>query len=147
MRVFSLQLSDEQKEMQKMARDFAKNEVIPAASEYDEREEVPWHIVEKAYQAGLMNMSVPEEFGGQDLDSLTGAVIAEELAYGCLGINGTFGANELALAPILIAATEEQKKKHLPDFCASPQLAAFWPYRTRSRFWRGKRADHGREKR
>ncbi len=123
--MFSLQLSEEQLDMQKMAREFAKNELIPAAAEYDEKEEVPWHIVNKAHEVGLMNQSVPEEYGGQGLDSLTGAVIGEELAYGCLGINGTYGANELALAPILIAATEEQKKKFLPDFCAEPKLAAF----------------------
>jgi len=123
--VISFQLTDEQKAMQKVAGDFTEREIIPIAAEYDEREEIPWHVVEKAHTAGLMNLSVPEEYGGQGLDALTAAIIVEEMAYGCLGINGTYGANELALAPILIAATEEQKKRFLPDFCAKPQLAAF----------------------
>ena len=59
------------------------------------------------------------------MDHVTGAVIAEELAYGCLGINGSFGANGLALTPLLLAGTEEQKSKFLKPFCARPQLAAF----------------------
>jgi acyl-CoA dehydrogenase len=123
--MISFQLTEEQKAIQKMARDFTEKEIIPIAAEYDDKEEIPWHVIIKAHEVGLMNMSVPEEYGGQEIDHLTAAIIAEEIAYGCLGINGTFGANELALAPILIAATEEQKKRFLPDFCAKPQLAAF----------------------
>jgi acyl-CoA dehydrogenase len=123
--MISFELTEEQKAMQKMARDFAEKEIIPIAAEYDEKEEIPWQIVQKAYDAGLMNLTVPTEYGGQGIDHLTAAIIAEEMAYGCLGINGTFGANELALAPILIAASEEQKQQYLPDFCAKPQLAAF----------------------
>ncbi|HSW36659.1 MAG TPA: acyl-CoA dehydrogenase family protein [Candidatus Limnocylindrales bacterium] len=123
--MISFQLTEEQLCMQQVAREFAEKEIIPIAAEFDEREEIPWPIVEKAYSAGLTNLSVPEEYGGQGVDPLTAVLIAEELAYGCLGVNGTFGANELALAPILIAATAEQKNKFLPEFCAKPQLAAF----------------------
>jgi len=118
-------LTEEQEQIRKLARSFAKNEIIPAAAEYDEKEEIPWHIVDKAFELGLMNLTVPEEYGGQGLDHITEAIIAEELAYGCLGINGTFGANGLALAPILIAGTPEQKEKFLKPFCSKPQLAAF----------------------
>jgi acyl-CoA dehydrogenase len=123
--MISFQLTDEQKAMQTVAREFTEKEIIPIAAEYDEREEIPWHVVKKAHEIGLMNMSVPEEYGGQGIDALTAAIVSEEMAYGCLGINGTYGANELALAPILIAATEEQKMRFLPDFCATPKLAAF----------------------
>lgn len=118
-------LTEEQKQIRKLARSFAENVIIPAAAEYDEKEEIPWHIVHKAHELGLMNLTVPEEYGGQGLDHMTEAIIAEELAYGCLGINGTFGANGLALAPILIAGTPEQKEKFLKLFCAKPQLASF----------------------
>ncbi|MBC7107131.1 MAG: acyl-CoA dehydrogenase family protein, partial [Firmicutes bacterium] len=112
-------------QIRQLARTFAAKEIIPIAAEYDEKEEIPWHVVEKAHQVGLMNLGVPVEYGGQGLDLLTGAIVAEELAYGCLGINGTFGANELALTPLLLAGTPEQKAKFLPPFCAKPQLAAF----------------------
>jgi len=123
--MISFQLTEEQEQMQKCARDFAAAEIIPIAAEYDEKEEIPWQVIEKAYEAGLMNLAIPAELGGQGIDPLTAAIITEEIAYGCLGVNGTFGANELAVQPILIAGTEEQKKQFLPDFCAKPQLAAF----------------------
>ena len=123
--MISFQLTDEQQQMQKVARDFTASEIIPIAAEYDEKEEIPWQVIEKAFEAGLMNLSIPEEFGGQGIDPLTAAIITEEIAYGCLGVNGTFGANELAVQPILLTATEEQKQRFLPDFCAKPQLAAF----------------------
>lgn len=123
--MISFQLTEEQEQMQKCARDFTAAEIIPIAAEYDEKEEIPWQVVEKAYEAGLMNLAIPLELGGQGIDPLTAAIITEEIAYGCLGVNGTFGANELAVQPILIAGTDEQKKKFLPEFCAKPQLAAF----------------------
>ncbi len=123
--MISFQFTDEQKSMRKLANTFAQKEIIPVAAEYDEKEEVPWEIIEKAFNAGLMNLKVPVEYGGQGLDHVTSAIIAEELAYGCLGINGTFGANELALTPLLIAGTDEQKQQFLPGFCATAQLAAF----------------------
>lgn len=118
-------MSEEQKIMQKLAATFTEKEIIPVAGEFDEKEEIPWAVVEKAFNTGLMNLKVPLEYGGQGLDHVTSAVITEEISYGCLGINGTFGANELALTPLLIAGTAEQKRKILPEFCSAPQLAAF----------------------
>lgn len=121
----SFELTDEQKAIQSMARQFARNEIIPIASEYDQREEVPWGLIEKAHESGLMYLSVPEQYNGQGLDTVTGCLISEELAYGCLGINGSLGGTELALTPILLAATIEQREKFLPEFCSKPSLAAF----------------------
>lgn len=123
--MIDFQLTEEQARIRELAREFAAKEIIPIAHEYDEKEEIPWQVVEKAFEVGLINLNVPEEYGGQGLDHVTGAVIAEELAYGCLGINGSFGANGLALTPLLLAGTEEQKSKFLKPFCARPQLAAF----------------------
>jgi len=123
--VISFKLTEEQEDIKRLARSFTEKEIIPVAAEYDEKEEIPWHLVNKAHELGLMNLTVPEEYGGQGLDHITEAIIAEELAYGCLGISGTFGANGLALTPILIAGTPDQKEKFLKPFCAKPQLAAF----------------------
>jgi len=121
----SFTISEEQREVRRLAREFAAKEIVPVAQEYDQREEVPWQVVEKAFEVGLMNLVVPEEYGGQGLDHLTGAMVAEEVAYGCLGIYGSFGANELALTPTLLAGTEEQKRRLLKPFCEKPRLAAF----------------------
>lgn len=123
--MISFEMTEEQKSIQKLARNFAESEIMPIAHEYDEKEEVPWHVVQKAHELGLMNLNVPEKYGGQGLDHLTAAIIAEELSYACLGIAGSFGANGLALTPILLAGTEEQKEKFLKPFCSKPQLAAF----------------------
>ncbi|NYE58438.1 acyl-CoA dehydrogenase family protein [Carboxydothermus ferrireducens] len=123
--MISFELTEEQKAIQKMARDFVRKEIIPIAAEYDEKEEIPWQVIEKVFKAGLMNLHVPVEYGGQGVDFITEAIVAEEMAYGCLGINGTFGNNALALTPLLIAGTEEQKEKFLKPFCAKPNLAAF----------------------
>ena len=121
----SFKLSEEQEAIRKLAKSFCEKEIIPIAAEYDEKEEIPWQVVNKAFDAGLMNLEVPVEYNGQGQDAVTVAIVAEELAYGCIGINGTFGANGLALMPILLAATEEQKHKYLAPFCAKAQLAAF----------------------
>lgn len=123
--MIDFKLTEEQEAIRRTAREFAKKEIIPIAAEYDEREEIPWQVVEKAFEAGLMNLTVPVEYGGQGLDYMTSALISEELAYGCLGIHGSFGANGLALTPLLIAGTKEQKEKFLKPFCTKPQLASF----------------------
>jgi len=123
--VIDFKFTEEQEDIKKMARAFAEKEIIPVAAEYDEKEDIPWPLVEKAHELGLMNLTVPEEYGGQGLDHITEAIIIEELAYGCLGISGTIGANGLALTPILIAGTPEQKERFLKPFCSRPRLAAF----------------------
>lgn len=123
--MISFQLTEEQKAVQSMASMFAKNEIIPVAAEYDKKEEVPWHLIEKAHRIGLTNLSIPEQYKGQGLDSVTSCLVTEEIAYGCLGINGSIGGSELALTPLLIAGTVKQKKSFLIDFCSKPQLAAF----------------------
>jgi len=123
--LIGFQMTEEQEQIRRMAKSFAEKEIIPVAAEYDEKEQIPWGVVEKAFEAGLMNIHVPEEYGGQGLDHLTGAIVAEELAYGCLGMAGSFGANNLALTPIMLAGSDEQKERFLKPFCAKPQLAGF----------------------
>mgnify|MGYP000694781531 FL=1 len=71
-----------------------------------------------------MNVIVPEEYGGPGLDSVTVAVIYEELGKGCAGVATSMAANSLASYPILIAGTEEQKQAHC-DLLNDGKLAAF----------------------
>lgn len=124
-KMISFQLTEEQKAIINLAKSFAKNELIPNAHEYDEKEELPWEIVKKAFDVGLMNLNIPEEYGGPGLDLITTTMVIEELCYGCAGITTTIGANALALTPLLIAGTAEQKEKFLRPMTREFKLAAF----------------------
>ncbi|MDD5748900.1 MAG: acyl-CoA dehydrogenase family protein [Actinomycetota bacterium] len=121
------ELSDEQKAAVEMAHDFALNELRPIAAEWDEKGEFPRDLIlKKAVDAGLTTSGIPEEYGGGGLDPLTGAMVSEELFWGCAGLATSIGANSLATAPILLAGTEEQKKKWLPRLSEGDgKLAAF----------------------
>src|SRR5438045_4933429 len=72
-----------------------------------------------------MNTHVPEEYGGPGLDNLTGAIIEEEIGWGCSGIATTLNCNGLASAPLFVAASEELKKKYLGMLVEEPKLASF----------------------
>ncbi len=121
------ELSDEQKAAVDMAHDFALNELRPIAAEWDVKGEFPRDLIlKKACAAGLTSAGIPEEYGGGGLDSLTSAMVMEELFWGCAGLATSIGANNLASAPILIAGTEEQKQKWLPQLCTGEgKLAGF----------------------
>lgn len=88
-----MQLTDEQREMQELARKFTREEIIPKAAHHDETGEFPWDIVKKAHSLGLMNPHIPPEVGGLGLGVFDSCLVTEELAYGCtgitLGIEGT----------------------------------------------------------
>ncbi|GGJ22721.1 acyl-CoA dehydrogenase family protein [Deinococcus roseus] len=118
-------LSAEQKQLQAMARDFTRNEIIPIAAEYDQKEELPWEIVEKAHELGLLNVGIPEHAGGLGLSMLDEVIIGEELAYGCMGIYTILMASELGITPILLGGTEEQQQRFLSPLLEKPSLAAF----------------------
>lgn len=123
--MISFELTDEQKDLQAMVRKFTKNEIIPAAAEYDQKSEMPWPIIQKGFEIGLWNFNLPLKYNGLELDHVTEAILIEELAYGCLGISGAWDGNTLALTPILIAGTEEQHDRWLPQFAEKPLLGAF----------------------
>ena len=76
-------LTDEQKDIRELAHDFAEKEIRPVAWDYDRDATWPQEIVEKAWEVGLMNTHIPEEYGGPGLDYLTGCLIEEELGWGC----------------------------------------------------------------
>ena len=118
-------LTEEQEAVRRLAREFALNEMRPVARHYDETEEFPWPIVEKAHEIGLLNSLIPEEYGGPGADKLTECLIAEELFYGCAGMGTSLMANNLALTPIILAGTEEQKRRFLTPFVEKPILGAF----------------------
>lgn len=112
------ELSAEQAQMRRLAHRFAEDEIRPVAAEYDESEETPWPVIEKAARIGLTSYQYPEAYGGGGVDSvLTACIVAEELSWGCLGIASAILGCGLAAVPILLVGTEEQKARYIPWFC------------------------------
>ncbi|PJF37591.1 MAG: acyl-CoA dehydrogenase, partial [Phototrophicales bacterium] len=101
----SFLLNEEQQMLQKMARDFAANEIIPVAEEYDREARFPDDIYQKARELGIVNMNIPAEYGGVGASLLEECIVAEELGYGCTGIGTSIGTNALAALPIIIAGS------------------------------------------
>lgn len=118
-------LTTEQKEIREMTLKFAKNEMIPLAHKYDEEGIFPIDQFKKAWELGLINTCIPSEYGGTGFSALDSVVITECLAYGCMGMNTSFMANDLALLPIAIAGSDEQKKKFLTPFTTEFKIASF----------------------
>src|SRR6476659_5315628 len=118
-------LTDEQIALREMAHSFAEKEIRPVAWEYDKEGTWPQEIVDKAWEVGLMNTHIPEEYGGPGLDYLTGCLIEEELGWGCSGIGTSLMCNGLATAPIVLGGSEEIKKKYLGMLTEAPKLASF----------------------
>ncbi len=118
-------LTEEQVQLQELARKFAREEIIPNAAAHDLTGEFPREIVRKAWEIGLMNTHVPAEYGGAGLGVLDGCLITEELAYGCTGIATALEANGLAAAPVIVAGDEEQKREFLGRLTKDFLLAAY----------------------
>jgi acyl-CoA dehydrogenase len=118
-------LSDDLLEIQARARKFAQTVILPIAAEYDRRGEVPPGIAHKAKEAGLINVTIPKEYGGMSYGAMESAIIAEELGAACPGISITIMVNGLALTPIQLFGTEEQKAKFLRPVAEGAKLAAF----------------------
>jgi acyl-CoA dehydrogenase len=118
-------LTDEQKALRELAHDFAEKEIRPVAWEYDKDGTWPADVFAKAHEVGLMNTHVPEEYGGPGLSYLDGCLIEEELSWGCSGITTSLGANGLASAPVVLAGSEEIKKKYLGMLAEELKYASF----------------------
>jgi len=121
----SFALTAEQKELRALAREFADNEIRPKAAEYDVHMTHPVDVIAKAHEVGLMNLHVPEEYGGLGLNAFDGMLAGEELNRGCSGIGTSIGANGLGAGPVIIAGTEEQKAQWLPPLPDEPILCSF----------------------
>ena len=118
-------LTDEQKDIRELAHDFAEKEIRPKAWDYDRDGTFPKDIIEKAWEVGLMNSHIPEEYGGPGLDYLSGCLIEEELGWGCSGIGTSLMCNGLASAPVALGGSEEIKKQYLGMLTEEPKLASF----------------------
>ena len=118
-------LTAEQVEIKDLAMKFARLEMMPKAQEFDEKASMPMEILTKAWELGLINTCIPAEFNGNGFSAVDSMIITEALAYGCMGMNTAIMANDLALLPIVIGGSEEQKKRFLTPFTESYKIAAF----------------------
>uniref|UniRef100_A0A3Q0SG06 Medium-chain specific acyl-CoA dehydrogenase, mitochondrial n=1 Tax=Amphilophus citrinellus TaxID=61819 RepID=A0A3Q0SG06_AMPCI len=144
------ELNDQQKEFQQLARKFAREEIIPVAPTYDKSGEYPFPIIKKAWELGLINGHIPQEYvvldseigtvfgffsnvsemsflysGGMGLSSFDTCLITEELAYGCTGVQTAIEANSLGQMPVIIAGSDAQKKKYLGRMTEEPLMCAY----------------------
>ena len=121
----SFALTEEQKALRQLAREFAEKEIRPRAAEYDEHSTHPANVIAKAHALGLMNPHVPEEYGGLGLTAFDGMLVGEELSWGCSGIAVSIVANTLGAGPVLLAGSDEQKREWLPPLLEEPILCSF----------------------
>jgi acyl-CoA dehydrogenase len=121
----SFALSDEQKALRDLAREFAEKEIRAREAEYDEKMQHPADVIAKAHEIGLMNLHVPEEHGGLGLSAFDGMLVGEELNWGCSGIATSILANGLGAGPVILFGSDEQKAQWLPPLVESPILCSF----------------------
>ena len=118
-------LSDEQKALIETARRFSRERIATVAAECDRESRFPKDVFVAAHELGLVNATVEPEYGGSGLGEIENALIAEELAWGCTGIQTSLLANTLALTPIRLGGNDEQKKKYLGMLTAEPLFASY----------------------
>ncbi len=111
----SFELTEEQKMLQKMARDFTTKEIIPVAEHYDRDAIFPEEIFHKGRELGIVNMNIPDEYGGVGATVFEECLVSEELGYGCTGISTSIGTNGLGDLPIILGANEKQKQHWLGE--------------------------------
>ena len=119
-------LSHEQQAIRSLVREFADGEVRPAAEELDRTKSFPYAIVAKLGELGLMGVPYPEQYGGGGADTLSYALVIEELARVDSSVAITVAAHtSLGTWPIYAFGSDEQKEAWLPELCSGTKLAAF----------------------
>jgi len=118
-------LSENQQMYVDMVSKFVKNEIIPHVLELDKSHKFPWDVITKAWDLGILNLSIPESVKGFEIDPVSTALIIKELSYGDTGISTSAMCNDLANTVIAQHGTEEQKAAFLGPFVENPMLASF----------------------
>lgn len=119
-------LTSEQNMIRRTIREFASEEVAPGAIERDRNREFPKDVFKKLADLGIMGLPFPEEYEGAGADTVSFAIVTEELSRACASTGITYSAHiSLGGAPIFMFGTEEQKKKYLVPICRGESLGAF----------------------
>src|SRR5579859_611324 len=123
--MFDFEPSEEQQALIETARRFARERIIPIAAECDRDAKFPKKVFDEAHGLGLVNPTLPAEYGGSGLSDVESSFITEELAYGCSGVSTSMTANTLGMTPIKLGGTDEQKKKYLGWLAQEPIMASY----------------------
>ena len=118
-------LTDEQMEIKKLARRIAEEKILPVRAKLDEASEFPHDLMKEFAKAGFNGVYIPVEYGGSGGGVLDMCLIVEELSRVCGGVGVCYAANGLAAYPIILGATEEQKKRYLPRVASGEWIGAF----------------------
>ena len=118
-------LTEEQKMIQELAEQIAREKIRPVRAELDEAEEFPTELMQTLAQADLFGIYIPEEYGGLGGGIFENCLAVEQLARACIGVATSFAASGLGTYPILLYGSSEQKAAYLPDIASGSRLAAF----------------------
>src|SRR6202020_1393855 len=118
-------MTDEQRAICEMVRQFADEQILPNAEHYDHEDEFPEAIVEQMRELGLFGVTIPEEYDGMGLDLSTYAMIVEELSRGWISISGIVNTHFIGSYLLMKFGTEEQKQRFLPRMATGEIRAAF----------------------
>ncbi len=118
-------LTDEQRMIRDLARKVARDRIAPHAAHYDEKETYPEESMRAIVEAGLFAIWVPEAYGGTDMGCLALALACEEIAWACAATATQYLDQPLGGLPILLAGTEDQKRRYLPGLATGELLAAY----------------------
>jgi alkylation response protein AidB-like acyl-CoA dehydrogenase len=118
-------LTEEQKMIQELAQQIAREKIRPMRAELDQQDEFPREIMGVLAQSDLFGLYIPEAYGGMGGGILENCLAVEQLATACIGVATSFAASGLGAYPILLHGNEDQKQRYLPDIAAGKRLAAF----------------------
>jgi len=120
------ELPDQIKMLRQAVREFAEKEVAPIAREIDEQERVPFEVLKKAGDLGLLGVPFPEQYGGADAGVVGYCVLMDELYRKCASTATIIGAHaQLCAMSIYLSGNDEQKERYLSAMCAGRKLGAW----------------------
>ena len=118
-------VTEEQRAICEMVRQFADEQIIPNAEHYDHEDEFPEPIVEQMRELGLFGVTIPEQYDGMGLDLSTYAMIVEELSRGWISISGIVNTHFIGSYLLMKFGSEQQKQSYLPRMATGELRAAF----------------------
>ncbi len=121
----TFQLNEDQRSFREVLRRFVEDKIAPAAAGYDEREEFPWDSFNACVTMELPSLGVPAEHGGQGADTVTQAVMVEEVARACASTAVTLLISKLGMLPVINFASDELKDRYLPRIARGEAQASY----------------------